>query len=91
MRATARASPIESTAVVLLVGARFRGQASRSTATLMWTFEYFASNDLGLPLMPMMGMPMCMSIGTKRSSSSVCPELLMATTMSCEVTTPRSP
>ena len=89
--ATAMASPMARVAVVLLVGARLRGHASLSTLTLMWHEEYFASRELGLPLMPIMGISICSTMGMKRSSSSVCPELDIANTTSSRVITPRSP
>ena len=91
IRATASASPIASAAVVLLVGARLSGQASFFTHTLMWALLYFASSEFSLPVIEMMGMFMCSTMGMKRSSSSVCPELLSASTMSSEVITPKSP
>ena len=80
-----------SVAVVLLVGARLSGHASFFTLTLRWHEEYLASSDCGLPLMPMMGISMWSTMGMKRSSSSVCPELEMASTTSSLVITPRSP
>ncbi len=89
--ATARASPMARVAVVLLVGARFSGQASFFTLTFRWQVEYFANSDFGFPLMPMMGTSMWSSIGMKRSNSSVCPELDMARQTSSLVITPRSP
>ena len=89
--AMASASPIARVAVVLLVGARFSGQASFSTLTFRWQVEYLANSDCGLPLMPIIGICMCRTIGMKRNNSSVWPELEMATTTSpCDIT-PRSP
>ena len=78
-------------AVVDDVGARLSGHASWSTNTLMWTVEYLANSESGLRLMPMMGTCMCSRMGTKRSNSSVWPELLSASTTSSGVITPRSP
>ena len=89
--AIASASPITSCAVVLLVGARFSGQASFFTLVLICIVEYLASSDCGLPLIPIMGMFMWSTIGMNLSSSSVCPLLLIASTTSSEVITPRSP
>ena len=87
----ASASPMASVAVVELVGARFSGHASRSTLTFRWQSAYLASSDVGLPVMAMMGMCMCSTIGMKRSNSSVSPELEMASTTSSGVITPKSP
>ena len=56
IRQQAMASPMASVAVVDDVGAKFNGQASRFTFTLRWAVEYSANNDLGLPLMPIIGM-----------------------------------
>ena len=91
IRATARASPITSVAVVELVGARFSGHASLLTLMFRWYVEYLASSDCGFPLMPTMGICMCSTMGMKRSSSSVCPEFEMASTTSPFDITPRSP
>ena len=91
MSATASASPITSCAAELLVGARFRGSASRSTLTLRWQVEYFPNSEVGLPLMAMMGICICSTMGINRSSSSVCPEFEMASTTSSLAITPRSP
>ena len=52
---------------------------------------YFANSDAGLPLMPMIGISMCSTIGMNLSSSSVCPELDIANTTSSLVITPKSP
>ena len=82
MSAIASASPIASVAVVELVGARFSGQASFSTLTFRWQVEYFANSDFGLPLIPIIGICMCNTMGMKRNNSSVCPELEIATTTS---------
>ena len=57
----------------------------------MCALLYLASKELGLPVMEMIGMFMWSTIGMKRSSSSVCPELLNANTTSSEVITPKSP
>ena len=89
--ATARASPMAICAIVELVGARFSGQASFSTPTFRKQVEYLANSDSGLPLMPIIGICMCSTMGMNRSSSSVCPELEMASTTSSGVITPRSP
>ena len=58
---------------------------------LKWHDEYLANSDFGFPLIPMMGICMCSTIGIKRSSSSVCPEFEIASTTSSCVITPKSP
>ena len=55
MRAQANASPIAKVAVVDEVGARFSGQASRLTFTFRWHVAYLASNESGLPEIPIKG------------------------------------
>ena len=85
------ASPMASAAVVLLVGARLSGHASRSTFTKICAVEYFANNESGLPVIAMIGIWLWRTMGINLSSSSVCPELLSANTMSSGVITPKSP
>ena len=53
--AIAKASPMTRAAVVELVGARLRGHASFSTHTFKWAVEYFANNEFGLALIPIIG------------------------------------
>src|SRR5229473_1655003 len=52
-KATARASPSASAAVVLAVGARFRGQASCATPASRCTSASLASVESGLPVTAM--------------------------------------
>ena len=89
--AIAKASPIAKAAVVLLVGARFSGQASFFTFTVIWWLEYFANRELGFPVIEIIGTFMWSTIGMKRSNSSVWPLLLSARTTSLSVITPKSP
>ena len=91
IKATAKASPMASAAVVELVGARLSGHASCSTYTLTCTVEYFASSESGFLLIPMIGTCMWSKIGMNLSNSSVWPELLKASTTSSDVMAPRSP
>ena len=89
--AMAKASPMAKAAVVLLVGARLSGHASFFTHTWMCALLYFANSDCGLAVIEMIGMFIWSTIGINRSNSSVCPELLSASTTSSAVITPKSP
>ena len=87
----ATASPMARAAVVLVVGARFMGQASSGTLMSRTISLCRASVERGLPVMSTMGTPMRLSGGRMASISSVSPELESATTTSPRATMPRSP
>ena len=70
----ASASPRTSIAVVLLVGARLKGQASLGTRTLSATSLCRASEDLLLPVKEMILTEKRLIAGSRFSSSSVSPE-----------------
>ena len=90
-RATAKASPIASAAVVLAVGAKLSGHASFSTRTLRCESAKTAKEESGLPVRAISLAPVRLIIGTIAVSSLVSPELENATNTSCCVTMPRSP
>ncbi len=90
-KATARASPMASWAVVLAVGARFRGQASRSTLQSSTRSAWRARVDCSPPVSAMRGAPRRLSTGRMAVSSPLSPLLEMASTRSAPVTMPRSP
>ena len=87
----ARASPMTSMAVVLEVGARFSGQASRETPVSRTISEYLARDEPVLPVMEMMGNSKRLMKGSRVSSSEVSPEKDMAMQTSPSWTMPRSP
>ena len=80
-----------SAAVVLVVGAIFKGHASLSTLTSKWASANFARDELGSPVRAISLAPVRLMIGTIVSNSSVSPELEMATKTSSRVTMPKSP
>ena len=90
-RAMARASPMTSMAVVLEVGARFSGQASRETPVSSTMSEYLAREEAVLPVMEMMGSSKRLMKGSRASSSEVSPEKDIAMQTSPSWTMPRSP
>jgi hypothetical protein len=90
-RATASASPSASCAVVLAVGARFIGQASFSTRFDSTRSACRASVDSARPVMATTVTPMRLSAGRMACSSSLSPELEIASTTSPGATMPRSP
>ena len=89
--ATARASPMASWAVVLAVGAKFRGQASRGTPQSSTRSAWRANVDCSPPVMAIKGAPRRLSTGKMAVSSPLSPLLEMASTRSSPVTMPRSP
>jgi len=74
IRATAIASPMAICAVVEVVGARCRMQASWSTETSRWMSEWMASVEAGLPVIEISRLPLLWMKGTILSTSSVSPE-----------------
>ena len=88
---TASASPRAICAAVLAVGARFRGQASLSTAQDSTTSATRASEESGRPVIATSVTPRRRSAGTMVLISTDSPELEMAITTSPGVTMPRSP
>jgi len=89
--ATASASPMASWAVVLAVGAKFRGQASCATALSSVTRACLARIDCRPPVMAISGTPWRVSTGKMAASSSLSPLLEMASTTSIGWIMPRSP
>ena len=87
----ASASPSAICAVVLAVGARFRGQASFSTPLSSTRSALRARVDCGWPVMPIKGAPMRRIKGSSVVSSSASPLLEIASTTSMGITMPRSP
>lgn len=77
--------------VVLEVGARFSGQASRETPVSRTISEYLARDEPVLPVMEMMGNSKRLMKGSRVSSSEVSPEKDMAMQTSPSWTMPRSP
>ena len=71
---TASASPMAICAVVEVVGARCRMQASWSTETSRWMSEWMASVEAGLPVIEISRLPLLWMKGTILSTSSVSPE-----------------
>ena len=80
-----------SAAVVLVVGARFRGQASAGTLTSRWTRPSRASVEAGFPVIETSGTPMRRMSGRMVRISAVSPEFDRASTASSRVIMPRSP
>ena len=78
-------------AVVLVVGARFKGQASRSTLLSSTVSACWPKVEPGRPVMATSGVPSRRSTGRMAVSSALSPLLEMASTRSPEVTMPRSP
>ena len=70
----ASASPITSIAVVLAVGARLNGQASRGTRTFNTTSLCRASDDLGLPVNAIILTENRFNAGSRLINSSDSPE-----------------
>ncbi len=70
----ASASPSTSMAVVLLVGARLKGQASRGTLMFSARSLCRASEDFRLPVKEMILTEKRLSAGSRWSSSSDSPE-----------------
>ena len=89
--AIAIASPRTSVTVVLVVGARFSGHASRVTPMSRLAVAACASVDRGSPVMLISGMPKRLISGSKVMISDVFPELEIAMTTSSRVIMPRSP
>ena len=90
-RAMASASPSTKVTVVLVVGARLSGHASRATSILRLVVAASARAESGLPVMLTKGMPSRLIKGSKVTISAVEPELEMAMTTSLRVIIPRSP
>ncbi len=80
-----------SCAVVLAVGARFSGQASRSTLQSSTRSACWARVDASRPVSAIRGAPRRLSRGRMAVSSPLSPLLEMASTTSAAVTMPRSP
>ena len=89
--AMASASPSASAAVVLAVGARLCGQASRATLPSSTMSASRASVEAVLPVSAIIRVPRRRSTGRMASSSSDSPEYESATKTSSPVTMPRSP
>ena len=87
----ARASPTTIAAVVLDVGARFRGHASVSTGVNNTKAEFRARVESGFAVMEITGTPILLMYANKLSSSSDSPDLLSANTMSPFLNIPASP
>ena len=90
-RAAARASPRANCTVVLAVGARFKGQASRSTLVSSTQSACLARLEVRPPVMPAIRTPWRLRAGSSDVSSWLSPLLEIASTMSLSVTMPRSP
>ena len=89
--AMAKASPITSAAVVLAVGARFRGQASVLMAASRWTSDAPASSEVASPVM-LMSVTLSLLISGNNVRISLVPPLLdSARTQSLRVIIPISP
>ena len=73
-KAMASASPSTSAAVVLVVGARPSGQASQLMLPSRCTSACRASEEPGLPVIAISGIPSRLSVGRMNSTSSVSPE-----------------
>ena len=78
-------------AVVLAVGARFKGQASSSTDTSKFTSAAVAKADVDLPVIVINGTPKRFNIGRMVTISLVSPEFDTASTTSFPVIIPMSP
>ena len=78
-------------AVVEDVGARLSGHASRFICTGICISEFRAMREFGFPVMLMMGTFRYCSDATRRSSSSVFPELDIIRKISSSVIMPKSP
>ncbi len=89
--AIARASPITSVTVVLVVGARSSGQASWLTPISSQASAAWPSAELALPVMLIRGTSRRLISGIRVTTSEVVPELEMAMTTSLRVSMPRSP
>ena len=76
---------------MLEVGAKFKGQASRSTLNVKCTSEYLAKVLCSLPLMPIIWIPRRFIIGRIARISAVSPEFEMAIIRSLALIMPRSP
>jgi len=74
VKVMAMASPITSALVVLEVGARPKGHASLSTCTSKCVVAYCANEELGLPVIAMMGMSSNLMSGSRVRISAVSPE-----------------
>ena len=90
-RATAKASPMAICAVVLAVGARFKGQASLATLLSSTALACCASEDCKPPVMAIRGVPIRRMCGKMALSSSTSPELEIPSTQSILLTMPKSP
>ena len=90
-RATASASPIANAAVVLAVGARFKGQASAGTPMSRCTVAMRASADCEFPVKAIKGTPNRLMTGRMVRISLVSPEFDSASTASSRVIMPTSP
>ena len=90
-RATAKASPMASCAVVLAVGAKLSGQASCSTLQSSTTSAWRASSESRLPVSAISATCWRRRAGSKPVSSSLCPLLEMASNTSWSVIMPKSP
>ena len=91
MRHTIRASPSSMVAVVDVVGARLRGQTSRSMGTLSTISASCASAEFGLPVMAMMRAPMFLRGVQILTISEDVPLCEMSRAMSLDAIMPRSP
>ena len=70
----AMASPMTKQAVVLEVGARFKGQASVLTLTLRCTSAALARVESSAPVIVISGVPRRFNIGNRVTISLVVPE-----------------
>ena len=87
----ARASPIAMATAVLAVGARLRGQISRSTEASSTTSQWRARLELRRPTRAMRAVPRRRRWGRIARSSSVSPLLESSSTTSSAATMPMSP
>ena len=91
IKAAARASPNAKVAVVDVVGAKFRGQASFLTFRLSVRSDSLESVESGLLVTAITGMPKLFMRGITLRSSAVSPLLETAITVSSPFSIPRSP
>ena len=72
--AIAKASPKINIAEELVVGAKFRGQASSEISKCKFKLEYFAKDDSSLPVMETIVFTFDLQVGKIWTISSVSPE-----------------
>ncbi|MNT35431.1 hypothetical protein D3C72_1714590 [compost metagenome] len=77
--------------MVLAVGAKFKGQASRSTLVLSTQSACLAKLEVSPPVMPAIRTPWRFKAGSNEVNSWLSPLFEIASTMSFSVTMPKSP